>query len=207
VEESIIFIGLIEEDHNRCILDITKELLILSNYQVVYENINGDIIGISNGNQILIIFDLISSELRNMDLNKFCFDIIVHSYIDNSDLFHINNLFKMSKICILNCDEGDMVLLVSKLENVIAITYGLNSKATITISSYNIDPYIEANLCLQRDIIPINGEKIEPFEFSLEMNSDNDKLIYPVLAAATLNLLLGDSILNKKPYKNIKLII
>ena len=111
----------------------------------------------------------------------------------------------MSKVCILNSDEGDLKSLSLTIGDGIVITYGFNNKATVTISSYNTDQLIEANLCLQRDVMPINGNKIEPFEFCVEVLSDNEKFIYPLLAAASLNLIIGESVLNRKPYKNIKI--
>ena len=98
-----------------------------------------------------------------------------------------------------------MIPLLGNLENVIAINYGFNNKASLTISNYNIDENIEANLCLQRDIMPFYDEKIEPFEFVLEINLSDEKIIYPVLAAATLNLIIGNSILNRKPFKNVSI--
>lgn len=203
MEQQILFIGIIEEDSSRNILDITSKLLLLSDYKIIYEDIGGDIIGFYNGKRILIIFDLDISDLIKMNFNNFCFDIMVHSFTGLNDSTYLNNLFKMSSICILNSDNGDLISIVSSLENVIAITYGFNSKATLTISSYEIDPNIKVNLCLQRDILPIYGEKVEPFEFCIELNSTNEKKIYSLLAGATLNLIIGDSILDYKPHKNI----
>jgi len=205
VDKSILFIALIEENHSRYILKFTKDIFILSGYEVVYENIGGDIIAFCNGERILIVFDLVSCELGEFNIKNISFDIIVHSSLNNPEKEYLNDLFKMSKVCILNSDEGDLKSLISTIGDVIVITYGFNNKATVTISSYNTDQFIEANLFLQRDVIPINGDKIEPFEVGGEVLSDNEKFIYPVLAAASLSLIIGESILNRKPYKNIKI--
>lgn len=203
MKHSILFIGIIEENNNRSILNISKELFIQSDYEHVYESINGDIMGFCNGSRTLIVFDLIIKDLNLINFNNFNFDIIVHSYIDDFTNPYINNLIKKSKICILNADEGNLVPLYSNLEDIIAITYGFNSKSTLTVSSYNLNPAIAVNICLQRDLSPVFGEKIEPFEFSLELTSENESFIYSVLAASTLTLIVGETIFNKKPYETI----
>lgn len=207
MDQTIIFIGIIEEDRSRCILNIARQILIASEYEVVYENITENIIGISKNNKILILFDLVSDDLHEMNFYRLHFDIVVHSFISEYDSSYLDDIFRMSKICILNYDDKEMLPLLSKLENVITITYGLNSKSTVTISSVNINSYLEVNLCLQRDVVPVAGEKIEPCEFCIETNGNDEKHIYPILAASTLCLLAGDSILNKKHTNNLKLII
>ena len=203
MNHSILFICLIEENNNRCILDITKEILIQSEYEIVHESIAGDIIGFCNGNRTLIIFDLIYKDLNLVNLNNFNFDIIVHTYNNDLTNSNIDKLIRNSKICILNADDGNLISLSNKLEDVIAITFGFNSKATLTISSYNLSPTITANLCLQRDLTPLSGEKIEPFEYNFELISENEADIYPLLAASTLSLVIGETILNKIPYKTM----
>ncbi|WFA09898.1 hypothetical protein [Tissierella sp. Yu-01] len=204
MEQKIFFIGLIEEDNNRNLLKMTKELFTISGYDIIYEGME-NVIGFSNNHFTLIAFDLVVKDLCNMEFDNFKFDIVVHSFLDNCCPDIILNLFKKSRVCIYNSDGEEMIPLLSDLDKVIAINYGFNNKSTITISSYNVNNHIEVNLCLQRDIVTFYGDKVEPFEFVLEIKSTNEKHIYPVLAAATLNLLIGDSILSKKPYKNIRL--
>lgn len=203
MEGSIYFIGLIETDENREILSVTKELLLLSDFNVVYENISGEIICYSNKNMILVLLDVISDELYSLNLSKFNFDIVVHSSLEKVDSYIINKVLSKSKICIINSDNIDLLSLVSSLEDVIIITYGYHSKATLSISSYEKDELMKVNLSLQREINPILGEKIEPFEFCLSINSLDEEKIYSLLAGATLNILIGDGILNKSIEKNI----
>lgn len=203
----MLLIGIIEENNSRNILNITKQILLESKYKIIYENVLDNIVGVSKGNNILLLFDFVSKDLQEKNYTKIHFDIVVHSFISEKEFSYYDDIFRMSKICILNSDDKDMIQILSKLENVLSITYGLNSKASVTISSVNINSYIEANLCLQRDLVPINGEKVEPCEFYIETNSNNEKHIYPILAASTLCLLTGDSILNKKLTNSIKLVI
>lgn len=196
------FIGLIEEDNDRSLLKVAKELFTMSGYETVYEGMD-NVNGFSNNKFTLIVFDLVVKDLCNMKFDNFKFDIVVHSFLDSCCPDIILNLFKKSRVCIYNSDGEEMMPLLSNLDKVIAINYGFNNKSTITISSYNVNDHIEINLCLQRDIVTFYGDKVEPFEFVLGINSTNEKHIYPVLAAATLNLLMGDSVLSKKTYKNI----
>ena len=136
MEDSIYFIGLIETDENREILSVTKELLLLSDFNLVYENISGEIICYSNKNMILVLLDVISDELYSLNLSKFNFDIVVHSSLEKVDSYIINKVLSKIKICIINSDNIDLLSLVSILEDVIIITYGYHSKATLSISSY-----------------------------------------------------------------------
>lgn len=204
MEQKIIFIGLIEEGSRRNLMKITDELFNSSGYNLVFNSMN-NVFAYSNNNNILVVFDFIAEDLSNKSSSYSNFDIVVYSSINNNYLDIVVNLFKQSKVCVYNSDGESMIPLLANLENVIAINYGFNNKATLTISSYNISECIEANLCLQREIKPFYGKTIEPFELVVEVNSSDEKIIYPVLAATTLNILLGNSILNKKPYKNLRL--
>ena len=183
MDQKIILIGIIEENEKRQILNLTKQLLLKSNYKFEYGHSSDDIVCYCNESKI------------------------VHSYIENYNIEDIKSLLRKSKICIINSDKGDLNSLLSDLQDSIVITYGLNSKSTITISSCNVDENIDVNLCLQRDIVHLNNNKVEPFEFNIQLLSDDESLLYPILSSSTLNLLLGDSILNKKPFEDIILTI
>jgi len=56
-------------------------------------------------------------------------------------------------------------------QKVYLITYGLNSKATLTASSLGDNQIF---LCLQRTVIDINKNEIEPQEFSIFKNDNYD---------------------------------
>lgn len=188
----ILFIGLIEQDNRRRLLDFTKELFLSSDYNLVYRN--KDIIGLYNGKTLLLIFDILFKDLQNID--GYNFDIIVHSFIkEKKNNQIINNLFNKSKISIVNADDEDLELL--QQDNSIFITYGFNSKATVTVSSYNINDYMELNVCLQRELIPFTGAKLEPFECKLRAFTNKVNHIHSLLAATSLSLLIGNSILTR----------
>jgi len=76
----------------------------------------------------------------------------------------LSELFKNSKYLVINADmEGSLKLIEDMKLNV--ITFGFNSKSTITASS------VENNflICLQRKIIDINKKVIEPQEIEVKI--------------------------------------
>ena len=81
-----------------------------------------------------------------------------------------------TKYLIINCDiEIDMLKKI-KLENPIkTITYGFNSKATITISSVKDEKIL---VCLQRDIQKVDGKIIEAQEKIIYLNDSKSNKIY-----------------------------
>jgi hypothetical protein len=203
--KSIFFIGIIEENEMRSIFNLSEELFLLSNYKIIYKNKTHDVMGVTNGNIVFVIFDFIRDNIKKLNFSNFYFDIVIHSLSNSNDNLLCNDVFKSCKICILNSDDENWIQFIKGLDNPIVITYGFNSKSTLTISSHNINQQIEANLYLQREITPLSGERLEPFEFSLVALSNDKEHIYPILAASALNLLLGDGILSKKPYAIVKL--
>ena len=192
MDQLILFIGLIEENNSSRILDCTKELFLSADYNLVYKN--KDIIGLYNGHILLLIFDILYKDLHKVD--EYNFDIVVHSFIkDKKNNRAVNNLFKNSKVSIVNADDEDLELL--KQDNSIFITYGFNSKSTVTVSSFNLNDCMEINVCLQREILPFTGNKLEPFECKLRAFTNKINHIHSLLAATTLNLLIGNSIMTK----------
>lgn len=78
----------------------------------------------------------------------------------------LNELFENSKYLIVNADmENDLELINNMKLNI--ITFGFNSKSTITASS------VENNflICLQRKIVNINKKVLEPQEIKVKVQS------------------------------------
>lgn len=192
MNQLILFVAIIEEDNRREILNYTKELFLSSDYNLVYKN--KDLIGLYNGNILVLIFDVLYKDIEKID--QYNFDIVVHSFIKNKENNKImNNLFKNSSVSIVNADDEDLELNVT--ESPIFITYGYKSKSTVTVSSFNLNHGMELNICLQREILPFIGDKLEPFECKLKAFNNKIGNIHSLLAASTLNLLVGDSIMTK----------
>ena len=93
----------------------------------------------------------------------------------NSDEYkYMNEIISKGKYIIFNSDIEIKILKQIEIQKPIkCITFGFNSKSTITISSVKDEKVI---VCIQRDIEKINGKIIEIQE--KEILSKNTKKIY-----------------------------
>lgn len=149
----------------------------------------------------IIILEINSSNIRQVYNRKLDLDIIIDTdisrYIDNkhiedyisNKLLLINNLNKNS-LLIINSDDKDSIKLSSKNKNVIVMTYGLNSKSSVTTSSINFDDNIKFNLCLQRKLNTLHNNYIEEFEHPILTNLISVESLYSTLAAISALLYL-----------------
>ena len=71
------------------------------------------------------------------------------------------------------------------------ISYGLNQKSTITISSIQED---KAILTIQRNINNIEGKKLEMGEMEMDIKQYNPSRIESILAIFTIYLIYGKEI-------------
>lgn len=93
---------------------------------------------------------------------------------------YMEEIISNAKYIILNGDIQIEILKKIQIENPIKIiTFGFNSKATITISSIKDEKII---ICIQRDIENIDGKMIEMQEKEIKLNEDNKIKIYNKLA-------------------------
>ncbi len=196
MERDILFIGILERDIDRDILKVIKQLLKLSEFRLIYEHLDETIIGFCKSDQIFIIVDILEGDLYQEKIANLDFDILIHNLAENKSNL-VKEILSRSKVWVLNTDNDDLISLVEGLDSRLTITYGFNGKATLTISSYDVDPTIKISICLQRDITSLKGIKTEPFEFCIAMETTDESKIYPLLAGVALNILMGDTILNK----------
>ena len=101
----------------------------------------------------------------------------------------VDLLKKILQNCTYVIINSDIQNNLSLLENINAtiITYGFNSKATITASSVNEE---EIMICLQRTIENKNKEKIEPQEIKMEIYENANC----TMAIASILLIYGKMI-------------
>ena len=85
MDQTMLLIGIIEENNSRNILNITKQILLESKYKIIYENVLDNIVGVSKGNNILLLFDFVSKDLQEKNYTKIHFDIVVHSFISEKE--------------------------------------------------------------------------------------------------------------------------
>jgi UDP-N-acetylmuramate-alanine ligase len=91
---------------------------------------------------------------------------------------------------IVNVDESELIQFLQGMKHYI-VTFGFNSKASITTSSIG-DFLFKDNFmcCLQRTISTRNGMLIEPQEYKIRLET-GELNTYDVLAAATFAIVNG----------------
>ena len=139
------FIGIIaEEDKENCIRRQIIEKLNLRESSVLFIKEKS----IENIKNIKFETILLDREFKNVEMLKI--------------------LLKNVKYLVINSDIGCNLNLLDNLEMTV-ITYGFNSKSTITASSVNEE---EVLVCVQRNILDVKKRKIEPQEIKREMQND-----------------------------------
>lgn len=144
-------------------------------------------------NQILIknlekenIIFLKEESIDNLKNIKFETIIIM---ANNEKLFAkkdvVKNIISKAKYLIINADEEIDLKLLENI-NINVITYGFNSKSTITTSSVKEDTIL---LCVQRNIQDINGKEIEPQEIIVEKEEKTATSV--IIGIGTILLLYG----------------
>jgi len=88
----------------------------------------------------------------------------------------LKSMLKNTKYLIVNSDIEENLNILDNLELKV-ITYGFNTKATITASSVTDDNML---ICVQRSITNVNGDEIEPQEINVE-NTSNIMAIMSIL--------------------------
>ena len=127
------------------------------------------------------IIEITKERIKNIINIKFE-EIIFLEDINLEDVEYefMNEIISNAKYLILNGDIKINILEQIKIEKPIKlITFGFNSKSTITISSVREDKII---VCLQRDIEKIDGRIIETQEKEITISKENNKKIYNNLA-------------------------
>lgn len=124
-------------------------------------------------------------DLRDMELAVDEVDVVVYNNNSRTGINSekVNSLLENAKLLLLNTDESlNSELFIGKEINV--ITYGLNDKATITISSATEDAIL---LDIQREIEDIRGEIIEVGE--LKVGNIKRRKIQEVLLCKSIEIL------------------
>lgn len=133
---------------------------------------------ITNQDQIFFLNEECIKNLKNITFET----VLLGKKIENNKEDIIKTIKKANNL-IFNTDIIENINLLDNLQLKL-ITYGFNSKATITTSSISENKII---VCLQRGIQNIKGQKIEPQE--LQMNIKNNINSYGVMELLSLKLL------------------
>lgn len=110
--------------------------------------------------------------------------IIIFDKIEDDNI--LKKVLDSSKYLIINTDFKENVKLLNMAEDQYVITFGFNSRATITIISNENDEII---LDLQREIENLEKKKIESQEIKLE-NNFNKNRIYEEISMKILTFLV-----------------
>ena len=110
--------------------------------------------------------------------------IIILDQIEDDDI--LKKVLDSSKYLIINTDFKENMKLLDMAEDQYVITFGFNSRATITIISNENDEII---LDLQREIENLEKKKIESQEIKLEKNFNKNR-IYEEISMKILTFLV-----------------
>jgi UDP-N-acetylmuramate-alanine ligase len=156
----------------------------------------------------ILIIKVNLSDVEKEIFNYVQFDIMI--YINKADDLvgaHSKNYTELIKkifsqlgeksIVIVNVDDIDFVQHLQGLEHY-TITYGFNSKASVTASSVG-DMVLKDNFmcCLQRSVSAKDGSFVEPQEYKMKVDSVGID-VYDVLAAAAFAIVNGVDLNNVK---------
>ena len=131
------------------------------------------------------IFSLKENSIQNLTNIKFSIILIGKKMSKNNTEFKA--IIEKSDYLIFNTDiKENMELLENLTLNL--ITYGFNSKATITTSSVEEQKML---ICLQRGIKNVQGGIIEPQEIEIQTNQEVNS--YALMEFISLKVLLGNN--------------
>lgn len=150
--------------------------------------------------------DLLLLKTNITDVDKFLsdevqFDIIIYTDkaedIEESDrneylekVARVFSLMAEKGVAIVNVDDSDLISVLQGMKHRF-VTYGFNTKASITTSSIGDSVFKDGFICcLQRSISTRSGKVVEPQEYKLNLEaSEFDS--HNVLAAASFAIING----------------
>lgn len=132
----------------------------------------------SPDNETFFLSEKTIDNVRNIKFDTF---LLGKKIEESSEI--IRSIVQKASYVIMNSDIKENVSLLDNLD-LMLITYGYHSKATVTISSTEENGVM---LCLQRSIVNKYGEEIEPQEF--EIQTDEKVSDYAVMELASLKLI------------------
>lgn len=147
-------------------------------------------------NSLKTRFEIVNINGRSLENIK---NITFESIIINEDVNemlktskYLEDIIKRAKYLILNSDiSNDLKFFKDNRINV--ITYGLNGKATITVSSIKEDRVL---VCVQRNIENVSNNIIEEQEFNIKIDKNNIQKTYNMLAIFTILSIYEEKVKN-----------
>lgn len=193
-DKKVFFIGTIEEHSKTNTKGYIECFFIQEGWETIYRNDKENISALRKDGIVVFVTEISPEDLHLYYSIHIKFDIIIY----NTEIILDYRCLECSYL-ILNSDDENWLRLPLKGLKALVVSYGFNNKASLTVSSYNDDNNTRLNLYLQREITSILYSKIEPFEFTINFKTIDERETYKILAAATTSLVCG----NKKLHLNI----
>lgn len=137
-------------------------------------------------------YEFINININNIEnIKNIRFDVIViNECIDDlfKKSFYIEKILNISKYILINMDVQHIIPIL-KQSGINVITYGLNSKATITVSSIKEENIM---MCIQRSIKTKNNDFVEEQEINVKVCANNIDMVYNVLVLKTIMMIFGE---------------
>ncbi len=168
---------------------------------ISYEDINKEYIEKSKENADVLILEIDIDDIEKISKIEFNLDVIIDADMTLDKHEQEECLLKKTKLIetlkqngllVVNADNTNTIRLSSVSDKPIVMTYGLNGKSSVTLSSLDFDgDRTKFNLCLQRKLTTIYGSEIEQFEYPVETNLMDMEGLYTVIAFISTSLYLG----------------
>ncbi|KMT22682.1 hypothetical protein [Clostridium cylindrosporum] len=190
----MITIGVFGSKEKRSLIKLLFNYLIERGKRVVViEQVDSTSFNRYKENVDFLIFDINSADIKGSIYEKIRFDIVLEGLLDSNDssisVLQSSVLsIRDNGYFIFNSDYTDKINF--KCNNLYPITYGLNGKCSVTASSVNDIERLEFSYCLQRAILTIDKDVIEPFESPIKVKGEIVDL-NGYLAVLTCLLVLG----------------
>lgn len=188
-----IIIGVLEEKGKSTTLQVISNLLTQYKYELLYIDRERSRFYFRKEDERICLVGMNFQKHGAGQLWDTNYHILVQNYLDHNLLNKTLSAKELenSQYCIVNSDADNWLDLPFRDFSGILISYGFSNKASLTISSYHLNQNSKANICLQRGILTIQGQTIEPMEILVETQENKKNYIYSVLAASALILVLG----------------
>ncbi|MFA5577764.1 MAG: hypothetical protein WCZ27_08730 [Tissierellaceae bacterium] len=202
-DKELIFIGIIDGPEGGPTYNLLKEILILCNHYVLYENPQKTISILIGDKNIHMVVSIRPKSMKALEELGIDFNILIFTlpHIEGYARPLLKGIVSKSQYFIVNSDGHKWIELLDDNIKSIIITYGFNSKASISPSSFNNQDLLETNICFQREIKTIMGKVIEPFELTIKMDMNRID-IYSIIAAISSCLVLGMDIVTTELSKS-----
>lgn len=126
--------------------------------------------------------------IKNIRFETLVIDTDLSDFLKSSK--YLEDLIKNAKYLIINSDIiKNTEIIINSKKNI--ITYGLNQKATVTLSSIETENIL---ICVQNKFKNLDGKKVEEQEVKIEISKNNMKKICNSMIIFTILTIYGEKL-------------